>query len=332
MPDVIEPKEKLAATIPSYYKQKFLSPTPGRIYPYEVYREYLPEAPDPTPVREPYSVLDDSGNPRYVNRVLVSTPTTGRVWMQWVQARHSAVIPTNWSQVQMIEYLPSFNPMRYELADAQNLIVKQVITGDFEWLLLIEQDNLVPIDIFLRLNYYMREGRVPIVSGLYYTKNVPTEPLIYRGRGTGAYTDWEVGDLVWCDGVPTGCLLIHRSILQVMWDEAETYEIARGNGHLSTNRVFVSPRDAWFDPESHQFNTRVGTTDLEWCSNLKAQNVFEKAGWHYLAEQEYPLLVDTNLFVRHIDDQGRIYPEFAVQEMMRQREMYEKQQKEKADE
>ena len=58
---------------------------------------------------------------------------------------------------------------------------------------------------------YMQQGDVPVVSGLYFTKSEPSEPLIYRGRGSGAYLDFRMGDKVYADGVPTGCLLIHHS-------------------------------------------------------------------------------------------------------------------------
>jgi hypothetical protein len=243
--------------------------------------------------------------------------------MQWVQGRYGAVIPTNWSMVNLVEYIPSYMPMRYELADAQNLIVKQAVEGQFEWVLFLEQDNILPIDAFLRMNYYIREGRVPVMSGLYYTKSVPTEPLIYRGRGTGSYHDFEVGDLVWCDGVPTGCLLVHCSILRAMWEESEPYDVRRYDGFHRTRRVFISPRDAWFDPETAQYNTRTGTTDLEWCTRVMKGDFLRKAGWPAIAEKEWPFLVDTNLFVRHIDNDGRIFPDFAVQQLVQEQKAYE---------
>lgn len=324
MVDHIAPNTPLPEDLPRREDVVALAPSGGRIYEYEVYRHLLPDAPDPSPVREARAILDDTGNQRYVNRLLVGTPTTGKIWMQWAAARYGAIVPTNWSMVSMVEYIHSYIPMRYELADAQNLIVKQAVEGDFEWLLLLEQDNLIPVDTFLRLNYYVRDGRVPVVSGLYYTKNVPTEPLVYRGRGTGAYTKFEVGDLVWCDGVPTGCLLIHCSILRAMWADAEAYDVPRPDGSkVRTRRVFISPRDVWFDPESAQFNTNVGTTDLRWCTDVIKGEYLAKAGWTAIQQQEYPFLVDTNWFIRHIDDQGRIYPDYAIQEIIAQRKAYE---------
>ena len=45
-----------------------------------------------SPVREIRIICDDSGNPRYVNRLLVATPTLGTVMMEWVAGRYGQII------------------------------------------------------------------------------------------------------------------------------------------------------------------------------------------------------------------------------------------------
>ena len=99
-----------------------------------------------SPVLEYRIITDDSGNPRYVNRLLVATPTTGLVRMEWVAARYGQIIPCNWSQVQMNQFMHGYIPIRYQVADAQNLIVRAAVEGDFEWLLLLEHDTMPPPD------------------------------------------------------------------------------------------------------------------------------------------------------------------------------------------
>jgi hypothetical protein len=91
------------------------------------------------------------------------------------------------------------------------MIVRQVVEGDFEWLFLLEHDVMLPPDGFIQVSDHIRSEKTPVVSGLYYTRSRPAEPLIFRGRGTSYYDQWKMGDLVWCDGVPTGCLLIPES-------------------------------------------------------------------------------------------------------------------------
>lgn len=255
------------------------------------------------PVRQ-YKMVKKNSKGGYVNRLLIGTPTTGEVRMEWVLARYGQIIPTNWSSVQVCQFLNPFAPQGYLVADAQNLIVKAAIEQDFEWLLLVEQDNVLPDDAFLRWNRYINSKSVPVVSGLYYTKSSPTEPLVYRGRGTSAYSDFDIGDRVWCDGVPTGALLIHMGILRAMWDESPEYMA----GDTKTRRVFDTPRKLWFDPENGSYNNTSGTSDLDWCTRVMEGKYFEKAGWGEFQKKKYPFLVDTNIFVKHVDPRGRMFP------------------------
>lgn len=262
-----------------------------------------------SPVRDYRIITKDSKDPGYNNRLLVATPTTGVVRMEWVSGRYGQVIPTNWSYVTMNQYMGGYVVQGYMVADAQNHIVDEFIKKDMEWLLLIEHDTIPPPDAFVRFNNYIIEKRVPVVSGLYYTRSRPAEPILYRGRGNGYFMDWKLGDQVWVDGVPTGCLLIHGGLLRVMWEEAEEYEIKHSNGAIERlKRVFDSPRKAFFDEETGEFNSFGGTSDLDWCTRVMKDGIFKKAGWDAYQDMEYPFLVDTKIFCRHIDIDGTVYP------------------------
>ncbi len=241
-----------------------------------------------------------------VNRILIATPSLGRVRMEWVLARYGQTIPMNWGQVQFVQFMNSFAPLNYSVPDAQNIIVKETIQQGFEWLLLIEDDTMPPADAFIRFNKYMRDKTAPIVSGLYFSKSEPSEPLVFRGRGTSVYWKWKFGDLVWCDGVPTGMLLIHSSILKALWDESPEYNV--GGSGIIARRVFDVPNKIWFDEKLESFNTLTGTSDLEFCTRIMKNNIFEKAGWKKFKGKKNPFLVDTNIFCRHIAPDGTQYP------------------------
>lgn len=262
------------------------------------------ECATPYPVRPYRTIINDSGDPGYVNRLLCATPTTGLVRIEWVQARYGQIIPVNWSMVTLQQFINSYIPLRYQVADAQNLIVREAINKDFEWLLFIEHDVCLPPDGFIKLNAHIRAADTPVVSGLYFSRSRPSEPLVFRGRGTSFYDDWEMGDRVWADGVPTGCLLIHTAILRAMWDESPEYLV----GNQLTRRVFETPRNLWFDPATEQFNTTCGTSDLGWCTRVMEGGYFKKSGWDSYQGKEFPFLVDTSIFCRHIDVSGVQYP------------------------
>ena len=247
----------------------------------------------------------DSGkrNPR--NRILIATPTLGTVRIEWSTARWGQIIPCNWSNSFVQLGLNTMIPKGYLVADAQNIAVQECMEKDYEWLFFHEDDVILPLDAFIKLNEYIRKADIPVVSGLYYTKSHPAEPLIYRGRGNSYYQDWKIGDKVWADGVPTGCLLIHTSILKVMYEDSEEYQTF----NKKVRKVFETPRNVWWDPEISRHATNFGTSDLYWCDRVIDGNYLEKAGWKKIAKKEFPFLVDTTLFCKHIDlTSGVTYP------------------------
>lgn len=255
------------------------------------------------PVRPIRTIVMDSGDPGYVNRLLVGTAATGNVRIEWVAARYGQLVPINWSMAQLMQYMAGTFPLRYQVADAQNLIVKDAIEKDMEWLFLLEHDVVIPPDTFVRLNRYMREATAPVVSGLYFSRAQPSEPMVFRGRGNSYFGGWRMGDLVGCDGVPTGCLLIHMGVLRLMWAESEEYAV---NG-ITTRRVFNTPREGWFNPETGQYNVTATTSDLEWCDRVMRGDYLRRAGWP-MDKQWWPFLVDTNIFCWHINPDGRTFP------------------------
>lgn len=257
-----------------------------------------------SPVRPIRYIVENDDEIGYVNRIIVGTPTRGSVRIEWHSAVRGLMVPPNWSMVTMPQQMSPYIPLRFQVADAQNLIVAKCLELDFEWLLLLEDDVVPPVDLFVKLNDYMREGQVPVVSGLYYLKSEPSEPIIYRGAGTGSFHDFELGEKVWADGVPTGCLLIHHAILRTMWDDSEEYNV----GSQTVRMVFQSPAKSWMDPETGNVATASGTSDLDWCKRVIRESVFKRSGWDAFHDVKYPFLVDTGIQCWHITPDGQVFP------------------------
>lgn len=252
-----------------------------------------------------YTVKTDKCKKSWTNRVLIFTPTTGDVRMEWVAARYGQIIPTNWSNVELRQFLSGYIPIEYQLADAQNLMAKTVVEGDYEWVLYVEHDNILPPDGFWKMGDYMNSKEYPVVSGIYWTKTNPPEPILYRGRGNSYYQDWKMGDKVMVDGIPFGFRLESAELIKAAWKESPEYLI----GTTITRRVFEQPSALWFDPENGGMVGKQGTTDLAWCSRIMDDGLFEKAGWKEFQSKKYPFLVDTTIDVRHIDKNGMVYPD-----------------------
>lgn len=241
---------------------------------------------------------------RSQNRIMVGVPMTGVVRAEWMLARYGQVIPCNWSQVDCIHWIDQYSPIRFSVADARNMISTRAVEEKFEWLFFIDHDVVLPPTTVLRLNDIMLENKVPIFGGLYFTRSVPSEPLIYRGRGNSYYKDWNLGDKVWVDGMGMGCTLINVSVLKALYDESAEYNI----GPIKVRRIFETPAKSWFDPESGGWQSSVGTEDLEFLTRIQENDILRKAGWPKIANKEFPFLMDTGIYCKHIDMNGIQYP------------------------
>jgi hypothetical protein len=237
-------------------------------------------------------------------RIMVGIPMTGLLRSEWVIARNSQVIPCNWSNTECYDWFNPWVPLQFQVADARNIISTECVEQGFEWLLFIDHDVILPQGALLRVNERILENEIPMWSGLYFTKSVPAEPLVYRGRGNSYYNKWKLGDEVWTDALPMGLTLIHSSILKVLYAESEEYGV---KGRM-VKRIFETPRRVWWDPEKNSWFTAVGTEDLEFCTRIMTDGIFKKAGWPKYQRKKFPFMVDTSLFCKHIDFDGNQYP------------------------
>ena len=236
-------------------------------------------------------------------RLLIATPTLGIIRYEWAHARYGQVVPINWESS---GFDLNYGVLGYGIDDAYNSICKKFVEEKFEWLLLVEDDVIIPVDCFMKMSNYINHDPHPIVSGLYYLKAEPTQPLVFRGRGNGAYIKFRVGDKVWCDGVPMGCLLINGKIINYLWEHSEEYEAVDKS---ILRRVFVTPRRVLIDPQSWTAHSHAGTQDLFFCDRILNEDILKKTGWKKHARRKYPYLVDTSIFCRHVDlTTGRQYP------------------------
>ena len=241
---------------------------------------------------------------KYTKRILIGIPCTGLFRVEWVQARFSQIIPTNWSHAEVFQFMSSYMPMAYQLSDAENLIAKVVVEQNYEWLLFVESDNLLPPNTFRKINEYMLSRKYAVVGGLYFTKSVPPEPMIYRGRGNGYFDKWKFGDKVMCDGLPFGCTLISGDLIREIWKDSSEYKV----NDTITRRLFESPNDSWRDPISGAFMQAGGTSDLNFFNRVIKGGYLKRAGFPHLQKLKYPFMVDTTIFVKHIDNNGVQWP------------------------
>ena len=239
-----------------------------------------------------------------MKRIILGIPMTGLLRSEWVLARYGQIIPCNWGMVEMFQFIDQWSPLQHTVADARNIIACAAVEQNYEWLFFVDHDVVLPPSTILYINEQMSKNDVPVYAGLYFTQSIPSEPLIYRGRGNSHYRDWNLGDKVWVDGIPMGCTLINVRLLKAMYDESEEYIV----GQTKTRRIFDTPRRTYYDPEKKGWFNSTGTEDLEWCTRVMDGDFFTKSGWPKYAKMAYPFLMDTAIFCKHIDWNGTQYP------------------------
>ncbi len=258
------------------------------------------------PVRPTRVIVQDSGG-SYTNRLFVGTPATGNVRVEWVAARYNQLVPINWSMGTLLQVMSGFYPLRYLVADAQNVIVAEAMRLDYEWLLLHEHDVILPVDTFVKLNRYMLKPVAPVISGLYFSRSFPSDPMVFKTLGDSYATDWRLGDVVEVAAVPTGIVLIHMGLIRAMWPDCEEYTV----GGVKVRRVFNTPCESHYNPDTGEYSTGSMTSDLDWCSRAISGGYLAKAGWHESAAKKRPFLCDTSIMCGHVNPDGTIFPNAA---------------------
>ena len=131
--------------------------------------------------------------------------------MKWAMDFRELQIPTH------VYGLSSHQPIDH----ARNSISELVFTHSATWLFFLDSDVCVSADGVQRL----LARNLPIVSGLYRTRNPPHAPLAMRRtpqpQPDGStkmvltpVTSWTPGELLEVDATGAGCLLIHRRVLE----------------------------------------------------------------------------------------------------------------------
>lgn len=249
--------------------------------------------------------------------VLLGTATLGLIRMEWHNSMMGMISPPNWALVRS-------TPQGYTVADAQNILVDTVLRGSFRCLLMIEDDTCPPPDTLIVMDRWFwkmeRKKAPPVVSGIYHIKGsaevrrgktggielLGPEPLAYRGGGTRAFRDFKYGDVIWISGVPTGALLLHRSILEAWAREPDVETYALSGYPFPLKKIFQNPSRVWI--EDGGVHVSSGTSDLWWSAETIKRNILAKAGWPQYQKKEYPYIIDTALHFKHVDrSTGMLY-------------------------
>lgn len=140
-------------------------------------------------------------------RVYVGIPSRGPVHIAW----HMNMMELSWP---VNESVKTRIAPGMEIAAARNNLVLDAQGVGAKYLFFIDDDVTIPRDAPHHMMYQMEtHPEWDVLTGIYVTKSVPPEPLIFGGpRGSsGAFWDWKVGETFPVWGCGMGCALIRMS-------------------------------------------------------------------------------------------------------------------------
>jgi hypothetical protein len=196
--------------------------------------------------------------------VVIGFPTLGRpVTIEWAFALKSMNTPTNYNTI--------FHLVKGKPVDvARNEMAALAIEKDAKYLFFVGDDVVIPNHTLKQFIYRMeQDSTIGVIGGVYCTKAIPSEPLVYRGNGKGCYWDWKVGEFFECTGLGMDCTIIRTELLR----------------KLESNWFKTVEEDKYQDAENA---AESWTEDLFFCHRV-------------LTETDYKIYCDGSVLCEHWD-------------------------------
>lgn len=99
-----------------------------------------------------------------------------------------------------------------EIGAARNQMAAQALEKRAKYIWFLDDDVAPPFHAIRQLIITLENSDAMVAAGIYCAKTIPTEPVVYRGNGQGAFWHWKVGDIFEVTGVGTGCMVIKTEL------------------------------------------------------------------------------------------------------------------------
>jgi hypothetical protein len=166
---------------------------------------------------------------------------------------------------------------------SRNVVVLSYLKQtEAEWLLLVDADEQLTLEAFHKLCDAAHDKERKVVSGLVFaqfgddTNGLRPVPTIYRqieGAGLQAMDDYPLDSVIPISASGTGCLLIHRSVLEAMRENASP------NMGTQWCWFFEGAIDGTYFGEDILFSKRLGAMGVQMYAHTGAILKHSKQFW-----------------------------------------------------
>lgn len=138
--------------------------------------------------------------------IALAIPTWGKVSIDWARAMRHLGGPLGANAVDLAPVVGK------PIAVARNELMRDAIHNDCDFIFFLGDDVLVPpVTMNTLLQRLWDNEKIAMVTGVYWTKEWPTQPYIWRGIQRGPYMDWKHGEFFKIDYAGCDCLLVRLS-------------------------------------------------------------------------------------------------------------------------
>jgi len=142
--------------------------------------------------------------------VAVYVPTFGRVSIQWANARAELQLPLGGSAAF------AFDASNKNIAEKRNTAVLWAREAGARYLFFLGDDILAPGNTLIKMLRLQTLG-YRVITGLYFSRSIPVQPMIFNDPLQGPDWDWHIGDLKQVQLSGCDCLMVEMKV----FDEIE---------------------------------------------------------------------------------------------------------------
>ena len=135
--------------------------------------------------------------------IAVGIPSWGKVSLTWARAYRHLGGPLGSTTVELEPVIGR------PIAEARNTLMTQAIEAGAEFLYMHGDDVLAPGNMLSAMITRMRNHPdIDLLTGVYWTREWPTSPYLWRGMQRGPFLDWKHGELLQVDYAGCDALMI----------------------------------------------------------------------------------------------------------------------------
>jgi hypothetical protein len=150
--------------------------------------------------------------PKHGGGILVGIPSSRDVTIEWAMSMAAQSYPIG------MPYC-LYPLVGYETGEARNEIVKKALEMKTKYVWFVDDDTAAPVFAVRRLMYELEQqgpplGKAMVCAGIYFTKEDPPCPVVFKDKSSGPWWQWKVNDVFECSGIGTGCMMVRTDLFE----------------------------------------------------------------------------------------------------------------------